>query len=153
MRVGRRGFTIIELLIVLVVGIALTSMAISSFAPAQRKLAVRSARQTLAAMHARTRAHAIEAGTNVVLTVDFTNDKAWISRDGTTLETVDFYESMHVHLKDARLVSTPLEICMNARGFGESSCNSFTSGTDVLFVQNGESKKMRVYPLGQLVLP
>jgi type II secretory pathway pseudopilin PulG len=139
-----------EIVIVMIVGIALATMAITAFAPAQQKLAVRSARQTLAAMHARTRAHAIEAGSNVVLNLNFSEDKAWITRDGTTLETVNFYETMHVDLRGA---GATMEICMNARGFGESSCNSFNSGTDILFVQNSESKRMRVFPLGQVVMP
>lgn len=153
MKLGRSGFTMTEMVIVMVVALALGSMAISAFAPAQRALAVRSARETLAAMHARTRAHAIEAGTTVVLNVSFADDKAWISRGGTTLETVDFKESMNVDLQDSRLVSSNLEICMNARGFGETSCNSFNGGTDILFMLNGESKRMRVFPLGQVVKP
>ncbi len=140
----------IEIVIVMIVGGALATMAITAFAPAQRKLAVRSARGTMAAMHARTRAHAIEAGGNVVLNVNFSEDKAWITRDGTTLETVDFYEAMHVDLQGT---GATMEICMNARGFGESSCNSFNSGTDIFFVQNNESKRMRVFPLGQVVMP
>ena len=150
MDIGKRGFTIIEVVMVMVIGIALTSMAVTAFAPAQRKLAVRSARETLVAMHARTRAHAIEAGTNVVLNVDFAQNKAWISRDGTTLETLDFYDAMHVDLQGG---SSTLQMCMNARGFGEASCNSFSSGTDIFFVQNTESKQLQVFPLGLVVLP
>lgn len=150
MKTGRDGFTMIEMVIVMVVGIALATMAITAFAPAQRKMAVSSARETLIAMHARTRAHAIEAGTPVVLNVDFGRDIAWITRDGTTLETVDFQDAMHVDLRGS---GSTMEMCMNPRGFGESSCNSFTSGTDILFVLNKESRRLRVYPLGQLVKP
>lgn len=140
----------IEVVIVMVIGIALASVAVSAFAPAQRFYSISSARETFAALHARTRAHAIEAGQTTVLNVNFGTDVAQITRNGTVLETVDFRESMNVDLKSG---FTTMRLCMNSRGYGEVSCNSFSSGTDIYFIMNGDYKRMRVFPLGQMILP
>jgi prepilin-type N-terminal cleavage/methylation domain-containing protein len=149
MHIGRKGVTLIEMVITVVIGLILTSMAISAFAPARRLYTVRSARETLAAMHARTRAHGIEGGTTAVLNIDFGADEASIVRNGTVLETMNF-AAMHVDLQGK---SSTLQICMNSRGFGEPSCNSFTGATEIVFVSEDSSKRLRVFPLGQLLFP
>jgi type II secretory pathway pseudopilin PulG len=132
MRIGREGFTMIEIVIVMVIGIALASVAVSAFAPAQRLYSISSARESFAALQ------------------NFSTDVVQITRDGTVLETVNFRESMNVDLKSG---FTTMQLCMNSRGYGEVSCNSFSSGTDIYFIMNGDYKRMRVFPLGQMILP
>ncbi len=122
----------IEIVIVMVIGIALASVAVSAFAPAQRLYSISSARESFAALQ------------------NFSTDVVQITRDGTVLETVNFRESMNVDLKSG---FTTMQLCMNSRGYGEVSCNSFSSGTDIYFIMNGDYKRMRVFPLGQMILP
>ena len=125
-------------------------LAVPSLGPDPGDHTAASAREALAAMHARTRAHAISTGRVTVLNLDFAQDRAWISQETTTLESVEFDETMGVDLQGDR---DTMRICMNAKGFGEVSCNSFDRGADILFVRGEDSERLRLYPLGQLVLP
>src|SRR5687768_8788025 len=61
----RSGFTMIELVIAITIGIVLTGIAYRGFAGYMGRTAARSARTTFASLHARTRANAIEMGTTV----------------------------------------------------------------------------------------
>jgi len=146
----RRGIPGTEAAVVIVVIAIFMVIAVPSLGPTAGEHTAISAREALAAMHARTRAHAISTGQVMVLNLDFALDRAWISQEATTLETLEFDEMMGV---DLQADSDTMRICMNAKGFGEVSCNSFDRGTDILFVRGKESERMRLYPLGQLVLP
>ena len=149
MDVRPNGFTLTELLIVIVISLALTSVAVTSARPAQNRYAVRGARDGFVAMHARARAQAVETGETTVLTLDFGSDRATLTRGKTTLETVEFGEAMNVDMQGG---GTTMTICMNSRGFGATSCNSFSSGTDIKFVQGAASERIRIYPLGQVLV-
>jgi prepilin-type N-terminal cleavage/methylation domain-containing protein len=142
-----RGFSLIEVVMVLVIGGILTSIAMTGFGNARGPYAVRGARNTFAALHARTRAQAIEAGSRVLLFVDVAGDSAFIW-GGQNLETVHFDEELHVDLRSS---GGNLRICMNARGFADPDCNSFTSTAKLEFWQNADSASVEVLPLGQLV--
>jgi len=146
----RRGVPGTEAAVVIVVIAIFMVIAVPSLGPTAGEHTVYSAREALAAMHARTRAHAISTGQVTVLNLDFHQDRAWISQETTTLETLQLDEVMGV---DLQADTDMMRICMNAKGFGDVSCNSFDRGTDILFVRGKESERMRLYPLGQIVLP
>jgi prepilin-type N-terminal cleavage/methylation domain-containing protein len=75
---GRRaGFTMVELVIALLIGSILTSIALSSYGNARGRFAVRGARTTFASLHARARAQAIESGSMMRLFVDMKGDSAF----------------------------------------------------------------------------
>ena len=72
------GFSILEITITVVIGIALTDMAVRNIAPVQSRVAVSSSTNTLTSLVARTRAHAIERGAIVRLEIDTVEDRASI---------------------------------------------------------------------------
>lgn len=146
----RRGFTIIELIIAILVTGILTSIAIASIGAVQSRTAVRQARNAFAALHARTRAQAIEFGTTTRLQVDIEGDSAWITRNDTTLETIWFSEEFEV---DLRSPSAGYTLCMSPRGYADTDCTSFTGAAVVTFRQGPDSMTATMLPLGQLQMP
>lgn len=144
---SRTGFTLIEVVIVLMIGVILTTIALSSFGGAQDRLAVRQARSTFAGLHARTRAQAIERGEMARLFVDTDRDSVWIEMGGDQIETLRFRENFNV---DIQAPVTLLRLCMNPRGFAETSCNSFTTPQTVTFAARGYTASTEIQTLGQL---
>jgi prepilin-type N-terminal cleavage/methylation domain-containing protein len=143
---GRRGFTVVELVIALLVGSILTSIALSSYGNAQGGFAVRGARTTFASLLARARAQAIEAGTRVQLFVDVSGDSIFLRQGASNLETIHFADDLHV---DVRSSIGSFRMCMNSRGYADTDCNNST--VTLSFWQNADSSSVTVYPLGQLV--
>jgi prepilin-type N-terminal cleavage/methylation domain-containing protein len=142
----RGGFTMIELVIVIMVGAVLTGIAFRSMSGVQGRMAARQARQTFAALQARTRANAIEMGTTVQLNVDMDGDSVWVQRGATRVETIHYGEEMGV---DIRGTGT-LRLCMNPRGFAETSCNSFTTTQTLVFAAGSDTAGLQIRTLGQI---
>jgi prepilin-type N-terminal cleavage/methylation domain-containing protein len=142
----RAGFTMIELLIAIMVGMVLTGIAYRGFAGYQGKTAARQGRLTFAAMHARARANAIEMGATVSLNVDMTKDSVWLDRAGTRVETVQFNQELGVDIQG----TGTLKLCMNPRGFADTSCNSFNTTQTLVFAAGSDTAGVQIRTLGQL---
>ncbi len=146
----RRGFTLMELVIALLIGSILTSIALSSFGNSTARLAVRGARNAFVSLHARARASAIERGTNAVLFVDIQADTAAVVRQDTVIASVDFMNEHDVDLVNS---NTRLILCMSPRGYADEDCTNFSSAQTLLFVfRNGsDTVSAEILPLGQIV--
>ena len=145
----RSGFSIIELVVVLMVGSVLTSIAITEFNGVSGRFAVKGARQTLMSMHARARVQAVEFGQTVKLHVDPDGDSIWLSRDGEVLDALDFGEEFNVDIQTS--TDSEVRVCMNPRGFADTGCNSFTSPVTITFVLASDSASVLILTLGQMV--
>lgn len=144
----RHGFSLIELVIALLVGTILTSVALSSYGNAKGRFAARGARSTFASVHARARAQAIELGADVRMIVDVNGDSVSLWSNGRILESVHFGEELDV---DIRSATGSIRLCMNPRGYADTDCNSFSTTTKVTFWHNADSTSLNILPLGQLV--
>jgi prepilin-type N-terminal cleavage/methylation domain-containing protein len=144
----RLGFTIVELIIALLIGTILTSIALSSFGGARASFAVRGARSTFATMVARTRAQAIEKGSSVRLLVSASGDSVVITDGTTTYDSHRFMDDDHVDLRSS---TGDFRLCMNSRGYGDTGCTSFSSTVTLQFWQGSDSATVKILPLGQLV--
>jgi len=142
-----RGFTLIEILVVIVIGGILMSMAVKGFGTTSSSLAVRQARNVYTGMAARARAHAIESGWNTLLVANIPGDSVWIWANGRIVENVRFAEEMGV---DLRATSATVRICMSPRGYANTNCNSFSSTVKMAFVQGAQSETIEILPLGQI---
>ena len=145
----RKGFTIIEVVVVILVGAILLSIAWNSLGGVQSQYAVRSARDTFLAWHARTRAHAIERGVLTRLSIDPGGDSIWIHTGTETIDRMDFNRTMGIDIRTRG--GSLVRLCMNARGFGEMDCNSFSNIEEVVFAQQTEMLSVQILPLGQVV--
>ena len=139
----------IELVVVLMVGSVLTSIAITSFNGISGRFATNGARQTFIAMNARARAQAVEYGRTVRLNLDPSGDSVWLSRGGDVLEVLDFGEEFDVNILTS--TNSGLRVCMNARGFADTECNNFSSPVTVTFLLATDTASVRVLSLGQMV--
>jgi prepilin-type N-terminal cleavage/methylation domain-containing protein len=142
-----RGFTLIEVLIVIVVGGILAGIAIKEVGPASGRASVQQARNVFNGMAARARAHAIERGQMTLLVVDAQADSVSIVAGGDVLETVHFRGGMGI---DIRAPAAETRICMTPRGFAEPSCNSFSTAIKMEFVRGTRSSAIEILPLGQM---
>ncbi len=146
----RSGFSVIELVVVLMVGSILTSIALTSFNGVSGRFAVKGARQTFMSMHARARAQAVEYGSTVRLNLDAHGDSAWLSRGSEILEVLDFGEEFNVDVRTS--TDSDLRVCMNPRGFADTGCNNFNSAVTITFVLNSDAASVRLLTLGQMEL-
>ncbi|NJD18213.1 MAG: prepilin-type N-terminal cleavage/methylation domain-containing protein [Gemmatimonadetes bacterium] len=144
---SRRGFTLIEVVIALLIGGILTSIALTGFGTARGRFAVRGARNTFASLQARARAAAIEGGTITRLIVYTGGDSVAIVRNGVRLESVHFRNEFNVDVRAA----SDITLCMSPRGYAADACNSFTTPVTVTFAANADTASVRILPLGQLV--
>ncbi|MEQ9401773.1 MAG: type II secretion system protein [Longimicrobiales bacterium] len=144
---ARRGFSLIEMVVAMLIGGVLTSMVVNSYSSARGRLAVTGARTTFATLHARARAQAIEQGQNVRLLLSESGDSVTlVTEGGTRLETVRFSTEFNVDIR----AGGDYRLCMNPRGFAEESCNNFNNPVTVAFWQGTDSAAVRILPLGQL---
>ncbi len=143
----------IELLIAIVIGSILTSVALSRISGAQKRIAVRGGQSTYAAIHARARVHGIEKGRNVMLHVETVGDSVWIEDSGTVLEKIRFGdENLDLRIRYPSTL-TEYTLCFTPRGYTDTSCNTTTSSFTRMFVgQSTDSLGIWVFPLGQVTL-
>jgi prepilin-type N-terminal cleavage/methylation domain-containing protein len=144
---SRRGFTLIEVVIALLIGSILTSIALSGYGNARGRFAVRGARNTFVSLVARARAAAIEGGTTAQLIVYPGGDSVAVVRDGVTLESIHFQNEFKVDVQAA----SDITLCMSSRGYAADACNSFTTPVTVTFQANADTASVRILPLGQVV--
>jgi len=149
MNAPRSGFSIIELVVVLMVGSILTSIAARSFDGVSGRFAIGGAKRSLMSMHARARAQAVEYGETVQLNVNPDDDNVWLSRGGEILELMDFSGVFNVDVRTS--TGTTLKVCMNPRGFADTRCNNFNSPVTVSFLLTGDTASVRILTLGQMV--
>jgi prepilin-type N-terminal cleavage/methylation domain-containing protein len=153
---ARAGFTLVELLIVIVIGAALMSYAIPSFTRMSSSRNAQNARDALVWMGSRARSRAIERGEAQLLEINPATERAWIVRRNTgvalasdTLEKVDFSSTHKTLISTA--ANTVITVCYSPRGYAFScSANSPAANVDVTFTHAGKTAIARVKPLGQM---
>ncbi len=152
----RGGFTLIELVIVILIGAALMTIAIPSFTRLTTGQNARNARDAMVWMSARARSRAIERGQVTLLEIDPPSERVWIVRRNTgtalasdTLEKVNFSSEQTVTISTT--ANTQITVCYNPRGYAFScSGNSPGANVDVTFTHIDRNAVARVKPLGQI---
>jgi prepilin-type N-terminal cleavage/methylation domain-containing protein len=145
----RSGFTLIELVIVIIVGGLILTIVGRALGDVRQRIAADQALKTFESMHARARAHAIERGTDVFLTLDSTGDSASIRIGADVIETIHFGAELGVDVSSNAAVN-PVQVCMTARGYGDSDCMSYNNTLTVFFGARGDTASIQLLPLGQL---
>ncbi len=121
------GTTLLELLVALALLAILAALAYPPLRRGLDRLAVRSARDALAAGVARTRAVAISRG-GATLLVDVAGARFWIEAvDGDTVAVpVDLGRQYGVRIEVAGSTSAPIALAFDARGLGRLVNRTFS---------------------------
>lgn len=153
------GFTLIELVIVILIGSILTGIALSSFQNVQTRFAVRGAKEMYMTLHQRARSKAVEMGETVLLMVYVQGDSALIfsASEGVT-DVTRFDEQLNVDIRTQGNFSYMM--CMTPRGYADYNCGSYTNfgftqtfadTVRLQFWQSADSASVLVLPMGQLI--
>lgn len=123
-RPARRGFTIVELLIVVFIGGVLMALAMPAFRQYTNQRNVINARHAFMMSASRARAAAVERGEPVVLMVRIYRDSVFVMGSGgaDTLEMVDYRGG---DIRANILLNgtpAPFRLCYMPRGFVHPSC-------------------------------
>lgn len=146
MRRSNRGFSLVELVIVILIGAIMTSIVIRGFGNTRAGNSVRSAEQNFRGLHAQARAYAIERGNEATLVIEPDQDQVLIrDADGDTVEIMDFFETLGVDIRSSGTV----ELTFTARGYADVPVSA-DALTDIAFVQESEERIVSILPIGQL---
>jgi prepilin-type N-terminal cleavage/methylation domain-containing protein len=153
------GFTMIELVIVIMIGSILTGMALSSFQTAQTRFAVRGAKQMYMTLHQRARSKAVEYGETVLFVVNTQGDSVFIFSPSQGISDVTHFDrELNVDLRTQSNASYMM--CMTPRGYSDYNCGgysafgftqTFSDTVRLQFWLNADSASVLVLPMGQLV--
>lgn len=144
----------VELVVVILIGSILVSIALASFQNAQNGFRARGAKSEYATLQARARARAVELGQTVLFVVNTQGDSAFIFSNGAISDVTNFRRELNV---DLRATPTSFLMCMTPRGYADPDCPAFgftsTSSSPIKleFWLNEDSTSVTILPMGQLV--
>lgn len=152
---ARAGFTLVELLVVIIIGGVLLGIAIPSFTNLTKGRNAQNARDAVVWLAARARGRAIERGEVHLLEIDPPNERAWVVRRNTgtplasdTVETVSLADQYATTVSTT--ANTKITLCYGPRGYAFTCTGSPTSNVDVTFTHIDRTARARVKPLGQI---
>ena len=146
----RRGFSVIEMVVVVTVVGILSTITIQRIGPAKAQYSVRSSRTAVATMVQRARAHAVEGAGLTRLVIDNVNDAAHLIQGTDTLETLRLGTEFDADVRTSGGANSEW-VCMNSKGFADTRCTSFTNPITVSFTINEYTDSLRILPMGQVI--
>ena len=142
---NRAGFTVVELLIVMIVGSVLATIVSQSLGSYMERRALDDSRAAVIHMAARARSLAIDRGA-ASLDIDPDLDTVTLVQAGDTLEVVNLDDEYGTDL----IAEAALSICYSSRGYALSACTNFVANQTVGLHFRNRAARLLVRPLGQV---
>lgn len=138
----RQGFTLLEMLLVVVIGSVILLMGTRQYSGISNRRAVVNAANAMVLTANRARSEAMRSGRLIYLEVDPTVGEARV-------ETAfgDVVHSMEMSTYGGSMVGTPFTVCYAARGYALPGCSS-AGNHGVVFVRGVDTAAVRMTALG-----
>lgn len=153
--VARAGFSIIELLWVLILASIVYAIALPVIGKTRVDASVQNSRHAVVSAVSLARAMAIRFGRPAMLRLDPAKDRMWVEADttvsgaGTGVDTLGFFDfrgDLRVDLQSNRET-----LCFNGRGIGTTTAACPEAGAVIVVALNERADTVIVTPLGRVV--
>lgn len=144
---GTKGFSLIEMMFVLVIAGVLIGFGIPRVKDAYHRRDVQAARDEVIFMGARARSNAVEKSARTDLFVDVTNGRAYVVEGTDTIDRVDVNDELGVAVSAPK---TSYQVCYTARGYADASCGTVTDTALIEFSRAGHTAGLVIWRLGQM---
>jgi prepilin-type N-terminal cleavage/methylation domain-containing protein len=150
---ARRGFTLAELVIVLLVSGATMAIATPPIARAFRKTAAQSAADEFVTTHVLAKSAAIRYGRTAELHIDADNERIWVEVDtssaGGIKDTIGIVKDMSRHKVD--LSSNRTVLCFDGRGLPTTRGICDLADAQLTFTADADYKQLNITALGRIL--
>ena len=151
---GARGFTLIEIMVVLVMMAAVYAIALPAIGRTRVTASVHNAKHVVTSSIHLARATAIRYGRPAVLRIDAAEDRVWVEADTTVagtgvVDTLGYYNIADEF--DVDLQSERDALCFNSRGIGTTSATCPQPGALIVVVLLSASDSIVVSPVGRVM--
>ena len=151
---NKKGFTLLEMLIVVSTAGALFAVSVPSLASSHRDWSIRAATARFASAHSLARATAIRFAGRAELHVDATDNRFWVEADTSstgggvrdTIGLMHSFEGTGITLSTSRSL-----LCFDARGMATSQGACDAADVVIIFAAPGRQDTIRTTLLGKLV--
>lgn len=142
------GFTLIELVVVLVILVVATSIGVRSVDGLMGSRAVVGAQSTFTAFAARARLHAVQSGLETRFIANAQMDSLRMVVEGQVIDAIGLKTDMGVDLDMGG--RDGIVICYDPRGIAIPACNSFSSPVIATFTRGSHQAQVRIHTFGQI---
>jgi prepilin-type N-terminal cleavage/methylation domain-containing protein len=154
-RTSPHGFTVLELLIVMLVVVLMAGVAAPAISSAQNRMGLNNATNGVVFLSSRARAHAANRGAIALLEIDPNTDQGWVRFGNDTVVGgfVDFREDFGSGI-DVSDDEGLLTICYSPRGYAQPGCADVPRlPVYIVFTRGGHSDSVRIEALGRVEVP
>ncbi|HUG41820.1 MAG TPA: prepilin-type N-terminal cleavage/methylation domain-containing protein [Longimicrobiales bacterium] len=144
MMIRRSGFSMMELLVVILVGSVVLAMGTRQFSAISNQRAVSNASNALVQTASRARSEAMRSGRLVYMRVRPDLGRVRVDNSLEDLHTLDMSDY------GVTMNGTGFTVCYAARGYALPGCTTFSSVLDLGFARGGATAGVKVMPLGQV---
>lgn len=141
----RSGFTMIEMLLVVMISSLIMGVGIQELPRLLNPQVVGSARDAVAATSHRARSEAMRSGRPVHVWI---RPGEGVVRMGRS--TTELLDSVVMSDFEVSMTGSDVDLCYTARGYAMPGCTTVTTSEEFTFTRGGHTATLMVLPLGQM---